>query len=322
MAATSNTTLLQDLFDPQVVADEINRKLVDGIRFAPLAMIDYSLVGRDGDEISLPAYDYIGDAVGVAEGADIPIAKLTQSTSKVKVSKIGKGVQFTDEALLSGNSNSIATQATTQVVTAINSALETKLLDEMSTTAKLTATVAATDDGASGILAALENFGEDIDGEKVILVPPSYYGRLAKSTGWIPNTEIGANIIIKGAVGAVYGCQIVISNRLAARNTYVKTTDTTIDSSKTYYTFDSEVRRYNAVTTPVADDLDKYYEVSGSVGATAYIVKPGALAIYMKRDTLVEFDRDIVDQTNYIIGSKLFAPYVYDKSKLIKLTLA
>ena len=34
------------------------------------------------------------------EGTDIPIAKLTQSTKEVKVEKIGKGVQFTDEAVL------------------------------------------------------------------------------------------------------------------------------------------------------------------------------------------------------------------------------
>ena len=56
------------------------------------------------------------------------------------------------------------------------------------------------------------------------------------------------------------------------------------------------------------------------MAAQAFIVKPGALAIYMKRDTLVEFDRDKLAQKNYIIASKLFAPYVYDKTKLIKLS--
>ena len=41
----------------------------------------------------------------------------------------------------------------------------------------------------------------------------------------------------------------------------------------------------------------------------------------MKRETLVEFDRDKIDQTNYIIGSKILAPYVYDTSKLIKVEI-
>lgn len=273
MASTSNTTMLEDLFVPQVVADVIDKKLIDAIRFAPLARIDTTLVGRDGDELTMPAYDYIGAAEDVAEGADIPIKKLNQTTEKVKVYKIGLGVQFTDEALLSGNANDIAEEAAMQVVTAINDKLENKLLNAMSTTATLTSTVAADDDGATGIAQALMRFGEDIDGEKVLIVPPEYYGRLLNSKGWIPNTELGAEIIVRGTVGAVYGTQIVLSNRLTGKN-------------------------------------------------EAYIMKPGALSIVMKRNTLVEFDRDKIDQTNYIIGSKIFAPYVYDKSKLIKLTLA
>ena len=273
MAATEKTTMLDDLFVPEVVADVIDKKLIDAIRFAPLAKIDTTLVGRDGDELTMPSYDYIGMAEDVAEGADIPIKKLNQTTEKVKVSKIGLAVQFTDEALLSGNDNDIAEEAATQIVTAINDKLESKLINAMSTTSTLTSTIAANDDGASGIGKALIQFGEDIDGDKVLVVPPSYYERLLNSKGWIPNTELGAEIIIKGTVGAVYGTQIILSNRLTALN-------------------------------------------------EAYIIKPGALAIAMKRNTLVEFDRDKIDQTNYIIGSKIFAPYVYDKSRIIKLTLA
>lgn len=271
MAKTSNTTLLEDLFVPQVVADVIDKKLIDAIRFSPLAKIDTTLVGRDGDELTMPAYDYIGMAEDVAEGADIPIKKLNQTTEKVKVSKIGLGVQFTDEALLSGNANDIAEEAANQIVTSINDKVEDKLIKAMSTTATLTSPATGTD-GASDVAKALMLFGEDIDGQKVLVVPPSFYEKLLNSKGWIPNTELGAEIIIKGTVGAVYGTQIIISNRLTALN-------------------------------------------------EAYIMKPGALAIVMKRNTIVEFDRDVVDQTNYIFGSKIFAPYVYDKSKLIKLTL-
>lgn len=273
MAKTSNTTTLEDLFVPEVVADVIDKKLIDAIRFSPLAKIDTTLMGRDGDELIMPAYNYVGMAEDVEEGADIPIKKLEQSTEKVKVSKIGLGVQFTDEALLAGNANDIAEEAAKQVVTAINDKLESKLMNIMSTTATLTSNIALADDGATGIATALQKFGEDIDGEKVLVVPPEYYGRLLNAKGWIPNTEMGANIIIRGTVGSVYGTQIVLSNRLSALN-------------------------------------------------EAYIIKPGALRIAMKRNTLVEFDRDKIDQTNYIIGSKIFAPYVYDKSKLIKLTLA
>lgn len=49
-------TYLNDLIDPEVLANFIDKKLVDNIRLAPLAKIDTTLVGRAGDEISLPFY--------------------------------------------------------------------------------------------------------------------------------------------------------------------------------------------------------------------------------------------------------------------------
>lgn len=274
MAATSNATLLQDLFVPEVVADAIDKKLADAIRFAPLAVIDNTLVGRAGDELTMASYEYIGDAEDVAEGTDIPIAKLSQDTEKVKVSKIGKAVEFSDEALLSGANNDIAEEAAKQVVLAVNSKLEADLIEEMSTKAVLTSELnLAGGNITHGIADALSKFGEDIDGEKVLLVSPAVYTALVKSDGWIPNTEAGANIIINGTVGSIFGAQVVLSNRLTKRN-------------------------------------------------EAYIIKPGALRIVMKRNTLVEFDRDILSEMNYIKASKLFAPYVYDKSKVIKITVS
>ena len=321
MAATSNTTLLEDLFDPQVVADYIDQKLIDGIRFAPLSKIDQTLVGRPGDEVTLPYYSYVGMAESVAEGADIPIAKLTQDKKQVKIHKIGRAIQFTDEALLSAYNNDIAEEAAMQVVTAINDRLDSELLHAMRDSATLTETIASSGSPTTGLANAIGKFGEDIDGEKVIVVPPSFYTRLLKSEGWIPNTDIGANIIIRGTVGSVYGMQVVISNRLIAHDEYNLTTDTTIDQTKTYYTYDSESGEYEAVAEPDVSDIGTYYEKT-SINNEAYIIKPGALAIFMKRDTLVEFERDKLDQTNYIIGSKLFAPYVYDTRKLIKITLS
>ena len=273
MAATSNATLLQDLFVPEVVADAIDKKLVDAIRFAPLATIDNSLVGRPGDELKMASYEYVGDAEAVNEGADIPIAKLSQDTVTVKVSKIGKAVEFSDEALVSGYDNDIAEEAAKQVVVAINSKLEADLIGKMSTDTTLTGAIDLKAGNVTHSIAeALTAFGEDMEGEKVLLVSPAVYTSLLKSDAWIPGTEAGAKVIMSGVVGTIFGMQVVLSNRLTARN-------------------------------------------------EAYIVKPGALRIVMKRNTLVEFDRDILSEMNYIKASKMFAPYVYDKTKIIKLTV-
>ena len=317
MAATEVTTMLANLVDPEVLANYIDKKLVDAIRLSPLARIDNTLVGRPGDEISLPSYSYIGDATYVAEGEDIPIARLSANTTKVKVSKIGKAVEITDEAILSAYGD-ITTEAGSQILTAMNSGVENQLLQSMRKSATLTENIASNGDPANAIADALTDFGEDIDGEKVIVIPPSFYARLRKSSSWIPNTEMGAEAIIRGTIGMVHGCQVVTANRLKAHDEYDKTTDTEVVEGKTYYVLVNGV--FTEVDEPDDDDLNKYYE-KVSVGAQAFIVKPNALAIYMKRNTLVEFDRDKLAQLNYIIGSKLFAPYVYDTSKLIKLNL-
>jgi len=322
MPASANATMLAQLIDPQVLADYIDQKLIDKIRLAPLATIDRTLEGRDGDELTLPAYSpFIGTAPLVGEGQDIPIAKLGTTTKRVKVTKIGKGVEITDEALLSGYQNNAADEATREILLAINDGVERRLLDAMDGVSSLTHTISAATNASDGIADALTQFGEDIDGEKVLLIDPTFYAKLRKSNLWIPNTEIGANILIRGTVGMVHGCQVALTSRLTAPTHYKKTTDESINSSKTYYTLDAVTNVYTAVASPVAADLGKYYEKSTGNADTAYIVKPGALRIYMKRDTLVEVDRDIISQTNFIVGSKLFAPYVYDESKIIKITL-
>jgi N4-gp56 family major capsid protein len=269
MALLTNATKLANLFNPEVVAGLVETKLVNAMKFAPLARIDTTLMGRAGDTVTLPSYAYIGDAAVVAEGADIPVKALTHSTKEVKIHKIGNGVQITDEAALSGYGNPVE-EAVDQIILSIASQLDNEMLTTLEG-ATLTHAVGG-DITADAVAEALIKFGEDIDGEKVLVVDPDGYAALRKGD-WVPNTEIGADIIIRGTVGMVHGCQVVVSNKLAGKN-------------------------------------------------EAFIVKPGALRTYLKRDTLVEFDRDIVNKSTIMTADKHCATYLYDASKAIKLTLA
>lgn len=273
MSASDYATLLTNLIDPEVLADYVDQKLVNAIRLSPLAVVDDTLVGKAGDTIKLPSYTYVGDASTVLEGADIPIAQLTASATPVTVSKIGKAVEISDEAIISGYGN-VVEEAGKQILTAINSGVENALISAMSSSATLQKSIASTDDPADAIADALVRFGEDIDGDKVLVVDPVFYSRLRKADAWIAGTDVAANLVIKGVVGMIHGCQVICSNRMESAGTY-----------------------------------------------TGYIIKPGALRIFYKRHTLVEFDRDKLAQLNYIIGSNIFAPYVYDTSKLIKLNI-
>lgn len=52
-----------------------------------------------------------------------------------------------------------------------------------------------------------------------------------------------------------------------------------------------------------------------------YIVKPGTLALFMKRDTLIETDRDILNQSTVVAGSKIVAPYLLNPKGMVKLSV-
>ncbi len=267
---TSTGTYLSNLFNPEVVGDILNQKLTDAIKLAPLARIDNTLEGRPGDTVKLPYYEYIGDAKDVGEGEDIEISQLNQKTKDVKIKKFGKGVVLTDEAVLSSYGDPIG-QAAYQMAVSIASKLDNEILGALDKNEKVYEIdhKMTPDDIAD----ALVLWGEDIDGEKVILVDGVGYATLRKSKEWIPGTEIGADIIIKGTVGAVHGCQVVVTNRIKA-----------------------------------AENVTNYH-----------IVKPGALAIYLKRDTMVETDRNIYNKSTAMTADKHCAVYLADASKAIRI---
>ena len=278
MALDANATLLSNLINPQVMADLIDKKLVNLMRFAPLATIDATLEGRPGNTITVPTFNYIGDATTVSEGADITIKQLTATPATATIHKIGNGVQITDEAVLSGYGDPVG-ETTKQLALSIASQVDNEFIGVLNAiTSPMVHTAGTPGTLAFGDIAdALELFGEDIDdgGAKALLVSPKQYTLLRKSTGWLPASDVSADIAIKGVVGMVQGCQVIISNKLT----------------------------------------------EASNKENAYIVKPGALRLFMKRNTLVEADRDIINKSTTITADKHFAPYLYDASKAIKIVV-
>lgn len=266
--STANGTYLANLVNPQVMADLVQKKLVDNFKFAPLCEIDSTLAGVPGSVLTLPSYTYIGDATTVNEGTDIPIAQLTEGSTTATVVKAGRGVQITDEAILSGYGDPMG-QAVSQLALAIGSKQEDDILTVMRT-ASLTHT-ATSGLSADEIVDAQVKFGEDMDEPKVLLVSPANYGVLRKSNAWIPASEIGAETVIKGVVGMVQGCEVVPSNRVGNNE--------------------------------------------------AFIVKRGAMRILEKRGVEVETDRDIINKSTVITADKHYVPYLYDASKIVKITI-
>lgn len=209
------TTMLANLVNPQVLADMVEQKYVDLMRFAPLATIDNTLEASPGSIITLPRYNYIGDADVLPENSELVPVALTTSTVTVEVHKIAKGVEITDEARLSAY-GSPEDEIVSQLSLAIASKLDNEMLTVLSNiTSDMTQAKAGASVAPADISAALELFGEDIDmAEKAVLVSPALYTQLRATAGWLPASEIAASRIIRGAVGEAYGCQVIISNKL------------------------------------------------------------------------------------------------------------
>ena len=267
--AIANGTYLENLVNPQVMADMIDKKLFDYIRFAPLATVDYTLQGRPGDTITLPSFNLLASqAEVVGEGEAIPIYTLTASTTSATVRKVGIGVKITDESVLSGYGDPFG-EAVDQELMAIAAAVDNDFLGILgSISSAMTFTASASTIAADDVNNALELFGEDIDGIKVAVVPPAVHTKLRNAKDWVPASEIAAGMVIRGAVGEAYGCQIVVSNKLKA---------------------------------------------SGKV----FVVKPGALRLFLKRDTMVETARDIEHKATIATADKHYVAYLYDQSKAI-----
>ncbi len=152
------TTKLANLFNPEVVAAMISAKLPKAIRFSPFATIDNTLAGQPGDTITVPKFAYIGDAEDVEEGADIPLTALTHTTQKITVKKAGKGIELTDEAVLSGYGDP-QSEAVNQLVLSIASKVDADCAAVLQTGTQTKAAGAAI--SCNGIVDAVDLFEEE-----------------------------------------------------------------------------------------------------------------------------------------------------------------
>ena len=260
-----NGTKLANLIDPQVLAEYLDVKLMDAIKFAPLCAVRNDLVGRPGDTLSLPKYAFIGLAEDVAEGEDVPMANLSATKVDVKVKKAGKGVKISDEAILSAYGNP-EDEIAKQLLMAIAGKVDNDCAEAFR---KATLTVTAAKFDKYVISDMMAKFGEDLEEDMTAVINPAHLAILRKDPDFVQVNQ--GDVIMNGEVGRLFGCRIVISNK-------VQTTE-------------------------------------------AFLAKTGAVKILMKRNVMVESDRDIVNKTNVFVADEHYVVYLEDESKIVKATI-
>ena len=272
-------TKIAQLVNPEVMADMVSAKLPKMIKFTPLAYVERELVGQPGNTLTVPKWEYSGDAKDIEEGVAIEPDQLTTKKSTMTIKKAGKGIELTDEAVLSGLGDPIG-QATHQIALAIANKVDNDLVEEAK---KATQFVAEAPTTGAALDKALAVFADEEDARYVALINPEDAIALRADTAkeWVRGSEIGADIVVSGTFGEAHGVQIVRSKK--------------VDKGKGFLV------KVSAVETDT-DDVAKY----------------GAFVINLKRDVAIETDRDILKKTTVITGDEHYGVYLYDPTKVVK----
>lgn len=205
-------TMLSDLVNPTVVADTITAQLPSAIKFTPICVVNRDLVGTPGNTISVPVYEYIGDATDVAEGVAIDVTTLTATSTQATVKKVGKAVTLTDEAALSGTGDPI-NEATDQLKLSIAAKVDNDILASAQTSTQSVSGVFSL-----GLVSeALDQFEDEQLGErKFLFVNPAMMGILRMDETFTHASELGDRVLMTGAVGTVFGCEVIPSRKITA----------------------------------------------------------------------------------------------------------
>ena len=272
-------TKIAQMVNPEVLADMVSAKLPKMIKFTPLAYVERELVGQPGNTVTVAKWVYSGDAKDITEGEAIVPDQLTTEKSTMTIKKAGKGVEVTDEALLSGYGDPLG-QAAHQISLAIANKVDNDLVVEAKKATQYVDDAPVTGDALDKALAI---FADEEDARYVALINPEDAIALRKDTvkEWVRGSEIGANIVVSGTFGETHGVQIVRSKK--------------VEKGKGFLV------KVSAVETDT-DDVAKY----------------GAFVINLKRDVAVETDRDILKKTTVITGDEHYGVYLYDPTKVVK----
>lgn len=206
-------TKLQNIINPEVMGDMITAKVEALCKLTPYAKVDTSLVGVPGDTKTIPAWNYIGDAVEVAEGQEVELSALTASSTEFKIKKAMKSVGITEEARLSGLGDPIG-QAETQLAKAIAQKIDNDCI-EAAYTSNVTYDGSAKAIGYEGLVGANAVFEDEEDGiEKVVFIHPNQEADLLLDPLFTSADKFEAGVAVRGSIGKAAGCWVKKSKRV------------------------------------------------------------------------------------------------------------
>lgn len=276
----TGTTKIQNLVNPQVMADAVTAKVKQKIVATPFAKVDDTLVANAGDTITIPTFEYIGDAEDVAEGVECGTTILTATTTTAKVKKVMKAIELTDEAILSGYGNPVG-EGTSQLGKSIASKVDADVIEcakgaQLKYTAGATAII-----GYASIVNAIDLFDEEVIRDKVMFVSPKQITQLRLDRDFISADKYNNEVMMRGEIGMIGSARIVPSRKIKAVGGI-----------------------YNCPILKVTEDKESEDEAP-------------AVTIFMKRDVNVETERRSLARKTDISADEIYTVAITNQSKVV-----
>lgn len=199
--------------DPQVISDIVTSQVPEKIKFKNIAQVNNELVGQPGSKLTMVAYGYIGDAEEIVNlGDSITVGEMQDTQVDVQIKQVGRAVNIYDRELLTGFGKPLdraADQISTSIANKVdkdcfNVLEDAVLLKDLSTDTHLTPTA---------VSKGLTKYGENIAGTKVLYVSADQLADLRADKAYIEVTAM-KEIISGDVVGEIWGCQLIISDRI------------------------------------------------------------------------------------------------------------
>lgn len=276
-------TKMENVVNPEVMGDMIDAKIEAMLKITPFAKVDTTLQGVAGDTKTVASWNYVGDAVDVAEGEESELKAMTSGTKQFTVKKAMISIGLSEEAVQGGLGNPIG-QAEKQIAKAIAGKVDSDVL-----AAALTSSIVSGDGTAKisydGIVDAVDMFDEEELTEKVMFVAPTQVSALRKDPNFYSADKYNNNVMMTGEIGMVAGVRVVPSKKI-------------VDNGGVYSCPILKLEPANAETEYTEDELP-------------------AVTIFLKKDTRVDAEWKARTQTHEITGAKYYGVALTNEAKVV-----
>lgn len=212
-------TKISDIINPQVMSDIIEAKIEAQCKLTPYAKVDTTLQGVAGDTVTVPSWNYIGDAedFDVEAMADtngeMGTSKLTAGSTTFTIKCAGKSVSVLQTAINSGVGNPVG-QVNVQLAKSVQNKIDNDLI-EVAYTATNEYNGASAPIGYNGIVGAVCKFEDEEDNvEKVMFINPAQEASLLTDDQFISADKFTAGVAVNGSIGKIAGAWVKKSKKV------------------------------------------------------------------------------------------------------------